>query len=160
MPLDVFLRDAFDPFWVQGDSFDGLPISGVTAPSGRSVLLGLFIHLMAMSQDGFVLTRMALLRCHKLNAAVAVLMLGGFRVCGSCARPLRWFCPWARSTRHPCKARFAGDITALHWQAWARCVMAAYPHIRKSRFIGHTQDFLALFCVSACTGVGRWQCLR
>lgn len=75
MPLDVFWRDAFDPFWVQGDNLDGLPISGVTAPSDRSVLLGLFIHLMAMSQDSFVLTRMALLRCHKLNAAVAVLMV-------------------------------------------------------------------------------------
>lgn len=75
MPLDVFLRDAFSPFWVQADCFYGLPISDVAALSSRSVLPSLFIHLMPLSQDSFVLTRMALMLCHKLNAAVAMLMV-------------------------------------------------------------------------------------
>lgn len=78
-----------DPFWVQGHMVNVMPIAGMAAPAGSPRLPGLFINLSAFAQDLDVLTGMALMRGHILDAAVAVYMV--VPVC-KLSRPLPGVC--------------------------------------------------------------------
>lgn len=68
-------RDVEFSLWIQRDSFDGHPVTSLSAPTGWVGFASRLIQRVTLRQNSLVLARMAFGRCHEANTTMTMLMV-------------------------------------------------------------------------------------